>query len=575
MDPITEIRARVDILDLVRGYVEVKKVGRSYKALCPFHREKTPSFIISPEKQIAHCFGCGKGGDVFKFIMEVERVDFSEALHILADRAHIELKGMSPEKKDEKDKIYEVNQMAVEFFRRQLQEKGEVAQKYLEQRGFKAETLAEFNFGYAPDSFETTYQYLISKGFNKQEIVQAGLAVAKDVKTTEIYDRFRHRLVLPIRNLRGETVGFTARLLDAQAKEAKYINTPETPLFHKGELIFNLDRAKEEIKKQDAVIITEGNLDAVTAWEFGIGNVVCTSGTALGPMQVKLLKRFTENFLFCFDADEAGIQATKRNLEVCFAGDVSPRVVVLPEKMGKDPDECLRKDSASFKQALAGAVHYLDFYFAEIKGRLNPLFLENKKKITQELLPVFRKISNAVERDLALEKLAEFLQIRREPLIVELQKIKAENLEPKTETTPLVRNHSRAEILVGLLVEYPDLLKLTLEKISDLILTDDFLNRCLKELQAKNKLEDLTEEEEQKIKILGLMIEDKYGKFGQDALVQEVDRLIGGIQKETLLQKRQSLIEELKNCAEDTEKSRQILEEYSRLIRSGDKVTES
>ena len=303
---IEKIKERVDIVDLISSYLKLQKAGVNYKAKCPFHNEKTPSFSVSPERQVWHCFGCGKGGDQFTFVQEIEGADFPEALRILARRAGVELEHFDRSLQNEKTRLLEICELASTFFEKQLwhSNAGAKVLAYLKDRGVEESSVREFQLGYAPDSWDSLSAFLKSRGYGEQEIFNAGLSVKKE--TGGYYDRFRSRITFPVLDINGQTVGFTGRDFDSGKKEdreiklAKYVNTPQTLIYDKSRVIYGLDKAKTEIRKKDKCVVVEGNMDVILSRQAGAENVVASSGTALTEQHLKTIKRYTNNLALCF-----------------------------------------------------------------------------------------------------------------------------------------------------------------------------------------------------------------------------------------------------------------------------------
>ena len=317
-NPTEEIKKRLDIVDLLGEYIKLKQAGSNFKALCPFHNEKTPSFMISPEKQIWHCFGCSKGGDQFTFIQEMEGVEFPEALRILARRAGVQLTYHNPEFHNQKTRLLDLLRTISEYWHQILlkDDSAENIRKYLSDRKINSQTIEDFNFGYAKDSWDDAIKYLQAKDFSLKEINDAGISVAGD--RGKPYDRFRGRLIFPIRDVHGNVVGFTARKMQEEDKGGKYINSPQTAVYNKSSILYNLDLAKQEIKRLGYAILVEGNMDAVASYQAGTKNVIAVSGTALTLDQIDILKRYTINVMIAFDADVAGTNANLRGIDLAW-----------------------------------------------------------------------------------------------------------------------------------------------------------------------------------------------------------------------------------------------------------------
>ena len=431
-DQIEEIKRKIDIVQFINQYVPLKKTGRNFKALCPFHSEKTPSFIVSPERQIWHCFGaCNEGGDIFKFLMKIENIDFGEALRELAKRAGVKLTSYRPTAEEkQKQLLYEINHLAAEFYHYLLlnHKAGKIALNYILGRGITRESLERFKLGYAPNMWEGLQRFLVGKkGYRVEDLEKAGLVI-KSETGRGFYDRFRHRLMFPLKDHRGNICGFAGRVLDPQAKEAKYVNTPETLIYHKSDLLYGLYENKDEIKKADEVILVEGELDAISSWQVGVKNVVAIKGSALTPRQVQLLGRFTKNITFALDADIAGDQAARRGIEVAENFGMVMKVVEI--KGGKDPDEVAQKNPKLWQKIVLEAVPVYDYFIDSAFARFDSKTAEGKRKIGQELIPILAKITDRIVQ-------AHYIQVLGEKLGVEEEVIKEEIAKFNSSLSPL------------------------------------------------------------------------------------------------------------------------------------------
>ena len=430
MDQLEEIKRKIDIVELINSYTPLKKAGRNFKALCPFHSEKTPSFMVSPERQIWHCFGgCGEGGDIFKFLMKIENLDFSEAVRELAKKAGVELTQYRPsEGEKNKQLLYEINHLAAEFYHFLLTShpSGKKALDYILGRGIKKESLKLFKIGFAPDSWRSLQAYLVGKkGYKAQDLEKVGLIIK--TQRGDFYDRFRGRLMFPLKDYHGNVRGFAGRLLGSQVKEAKYVNSPETFIYHKSELLFGLSEAKEEIKKKDQVVLVEGELDMISSYQAGVKNALAIKGSALSEPQVKLISRFTQNLIFALDQDLAGDQAARRGIEIAEAGGTMIRVV--EGKEGKDPDEIAQKNPKLWRDLVQKAVPVYDYLLDSAFKRFDSKTIEGKRKISEEFILTLAKINNEIVRDHYVRQLANRLQAGEEAIIREIGKTKASQLE--------------------------------------------------------------------------------------------------------------------------------------------------
>lgn len=417
MDDVEKVKQKLDIVDIIGGYITLKKAGRNFKSPCPFHGEKTPSFVVSPERQIFHCFGCQKGGDIFTFLQDYENITFSEALKELAARAGVKLTA-TPARTDrerKQDLIYSLNHLSAQFYNYLLLSHpvGQHALRYLlEKRNMTVPLIKTFMLGYAPNN-DALVKYLIGKKkYKEEDLLLAGLAFQKG---RYVSDFFRERIIFPIIDHRGNTVAFSGRQLEENAAYGgKYVNTKETPVYIKGDTLFGLNLAKDGIKKDGKVIIVEGEFDVITAHKEGITNIVAVKGTALTENQIKLLKRFTQKFAFCFDTDLAGTQAQRRSISMIDNEGITATIIDLSRSSGelaepKDPDELLNENPVAFKKALKDDKNVYDFVIDSAVSGNDKNTAEGKKEILSKTLPFLANIQNEVIREHYLKKLADAL----------------------------------------------------------------------------------------------------------------------------------------------------------------------
>lgn len=443
-DQIEEIKQKVNIVGIVSDHVVLKKKGRNLVGLCPFHSEKTGSFMVSEELQIYKCFGCGAGGDVIKFLIEVEGLSFGEALEKLADKAGVRLVKKLAGDGDRKRELIEVHDLAMEYYHYLLTKHplGEEARKYLTGRGLNEKLWKTFKLGYALPEWDGLTKYLVGKKGKRSELlVAAGLAAESSGR---IYDRFRGRIVFPLLDIAGRVVGFSGRILPelAKAEDAKYINSPETEIYHKSKMLYGLTMARSEIKKKNRVVIVEGELDMISSFAAGVTETVAIKGSALTNEMMSVLSRLTRTFVLALDADLAGEAAMKRSIEDAERLDLSIKMVEIVG--GKDPDEIARKKPKEWREMVDKAVPVYEFFFAKSINRWGTDSVENIGKIVKEIVPYLAKIENSVIREVWTEKLAKKLGVNKQRVWEEIEKIKVGR--PTTEASLLkVGNNDEAK----------------------------------------------------------------------------------------------------------------------------------
>jgi len=481
---IDQVRDKTNIVEVIGHYLSLKRAGRNLKARCPFHHEKTASFMVSPAKQIFHCFGCGAGGNVFNFLMKYERVDFPEAVRSLAEKAGVDIPvstRASSETISMAQRLHQVNELAANFYKDNLlrHEQGKAPKEYLEKRGMHREIIEKFKIGYALKTWEGFTNFAKQKGVPSPILERSGLALKKNGGS--FYDRFRHRIMFPILDIKGKVRGFGGRILDEGGP--KYMNSPETPVYNKGSHLYGLNYAWEDIRKQNYAVIVEGYLDLLTPVQHGINNIVASLGTALTVDQVKLLKRFTDNLVVLFDSDQAGEQATLRSLDIIIQEDMRVKVVQLPK--GFDPDSFIHKyGKERFQSALNNAKDLFDYKLDLFSTRFDPGAVEGKAKIAGEILPTIAKIKNAILKTGYLKRLADGLSIDEASLRTELAKVKPDysyQYEAQTEIRQRVSGkaaRSAEKILAGLMIDNNAFISLVKENLG----TDDFKDPSIKKV---------------------------------------------------------------------------------------------
>ncbi len=519
---LEEIKNRLDIVDVISEYIDLKKTGQNYKSLCPFHPEKTPSFFVNPSKQIFHCFGCGKGGDIITFVMEYEKVSFSEAISILAKKAGLEFE---PSEKSfsyaSKEKLYEIYEQALHYYISQLKN-SEKAKQYLKSRGINEQTVEIFKIGYASEERNSLYNFLKEKGFDESLINSSGLV-------NNSYDFFRNRIIIPIQDLTGRVIGFGGRLIERAVELPKYINSPDTPIFKKGENLFGFWHAKQYIREKGYVIVVEGYMDVILCHQYGFKNTVAPLGTALTQEQLEKtkrilnnLKKFTNKILLIFDGDEAGILAAQRSLMSLFNGGFIVKIVLLPEK--EDPASFLQRyGEKAFKNYLSKALSPVDLIIKSYP----------QKKLNEGIrnfLNMLSYLKDLIYRDELLKELSEKTGINEITLREELKQIISNKTSKKERIDLKAYSGSKEEeILLRIVLSYPEKINYILEKVK----IEDFEIQSIRNIFLK--IQELQRNSEFSLNKLLIMLDEEEKAFiSKLIMTSEIDE--------------ESVIQNMKDC---------------------------
>lgn len=478
---LEDILSRVDIAEIISGYIPLKRAGRNFKANCPFHHEKTASFMVSPDRQIYHCFGCGKGGNAFRFLMDYERLGFIEAVETLAKKSGVILPEVKPQ--DVKalsfsTQLFKINELASAFYAQNLNlPAAALAKDYFLKRGINQESIKAFKLGFALDKWDGLIGYLKAKAVPLSLIEKAGLILAKE--NGGYYDRFRSRLIFPIFDIKSRVLGFGARVLDNSLP--KYINSPETPVYVKGKNLYGLNFAKDAIRDNDSVVIVEGYLDFLMPYQEGVKNIVASLGTALTTEQVRLLKRYTHNVVMVYDPDTAGELATLRSLDIFVEEGLNVKVVSLPQ--GFDPDLFVRKNGIeSFREKIVKAASLFDYKLNVLKLRHNINETEGKARLACEMLPTINKFEDAVLKSEYIRRLAEELQVQEAALWEEVKKLKLDKEKNYSQASPVKKEadiNPTEKLLIKLMLEETGLAKYIKENLEPEDFQDERASRIV------------------------------------------------------------------------------------------------
>ena len=565
MNHVEEIKNNLDIVEIISNYIDLNKSGSNFKARCPFHNEKTASFMVSREKQIFHCFGCDKGGDVISFIQEYEGVSFKEALKILAEKANIVLPEYSGERKENYSRIYEINKLATEFYQKKILENKVTSKKvleYLANRKISKESINKWQLGLSGENWDELYNFLINKKYNKEEILKAGL-ILKKRDGSGYLDRFRKRLMFPIFDTQGRIVAFTSRTLSGIAYNeedigGKYINSPQTVVFDKSKILYGWHLSKDAIRKKKYVIVVEGNMDVIAASQTKANNAIAVSGTSLTIDQIKLIKRYTDNIIFAFDGDNAGSRAVFRGISLGWQEEMNLKVLLLPK--GKDPADVIRGNDNNWYNALKKSIPVMDYYFQRILSGVDLSRSDHKKIAVQKILPIIKFLKNNIEQIHYLKILSNKLDI---PLnILEKDLNEAESfLDNKKHNNSIYNNkknkinRSIVEKILSIAFYKKDFLEILIVDIKLNMIMDPWKGLYEKVIIYYTKHQDLDNfidkeelsEEEKKIWIeLSLLGEKDNANINIDELKKNWILLIKKLKTDYFNNKREELIQKLK-----------------------------
>ncbi len=575
MDAVEEIKSRLNIEDVVSEYVQLKRAGRNFKGLSPFTSERTPSFMVSPEKGIWHDFSSGKGGNIFSFVMEMEGLEFKEALELLARKANVDLeqfrgtRGSGNAKV--KERLYEANEMACKFYQVQFSKNQTTLEYVFAKRKFTKETALAFRLGYSPNNGSALIDYLTKQGFTEKELTQAGLTARR--YRGGIQDMFRGRLMVPLADQQGRIIGFTARLLEDIPDAPKYLNTPQTLLYDKSRHVYGLHLAKDSLRRDGSAVLVEGNLDVIASHQVGVKNVVATAGTALTEQHLKTISRFTGDLRLAFDQDKAGIAATERAIPIASKVGVKLNIISIPE--GKDPDELIKKDPKLWEQAIAKPDYALDWLIGQYQQRLDLDKAHDKREFSDVMITVIRQLTDTVEQDHFVRKVAKILSVAPEELTSKL------NETPSQRATRKQNTRQPVEI---------DKYALDLKKIQDKIMALGLMRPGIRGDLAGIKSEFLPEEQAQTlfdylklhpefdgtlkgvkelkkiteyVKIVSLQYEDLYQDQDDVELKQELKRQMNSLIKQYVKTKNAEISYQLEQAG--GEYSSEILQQVNQL----------
>ncbi len=591
---VPTIKERLNIVDVLSSYITVEGSGKNFKAKCPFHNEKTPSFYISPERNSYYCFGCGAKGDIFSFVEHFEGTDFLGALKILASRAGVQLEDFSKsrESKDEIDRLYDCMEEATKFFQSELLKNPE-ARLYLINRGVNDESIENFRIGYVPNTWRSASDYLLKKGFSKTELENVGLIKTKEIAKSatggspdsqsefrSFYDRFRGRIMFPISDSSGRVIAFSGRIFGRpDEEEAKYLNSPDTKLFNKSNVLFGIDRAKNAIRTRGYSIIVEGQLDLVLSHQSGFTNTVATSGTALADAvntadsrvnNLGLLRRLSPNIIFAFDGDNAGVRACGRGAMIALGLDMQVKVALLPT--GEDPADIIKKDSENWKNIIKNSVNIITFYLSRINDETTDLRTRGRK-VREVIFPYLAMIKSSIELDAYIQEIAKATGINQKAINEDFQdflKVHTPRLEVKEVVNQVKKDESvpRKIILLKRLFGIYNWQKENKE-IYNLV---DKFSKSINEVFGENYFEDMYSDHKDEADSLSFEVEMWYG--GKiDTLSKDVVELLLNTEEELIKERLVIISSKINNSPDSLPKD--LIKEYQILTQKMEYIKNS
>lgn len=584
---VDQIKSRLDIADVIGSYIKLDKAGGNFKACCPFHNEKTPSFYVSPGKGVWHCFGCGVGGDIFSFVMEIEKVEFIEALKTLAKKAGVELIREDPRIRSEKSRLFSIMEEAKNFYKSELFKNNNVLNYLVKERELAKETIKEFEIGFAPDGWRNIYDFLRGENYSDSEIEKAGLIIQnpKSAGRNPYYDRFRNRIMFPINDQSGRIVAFGGRIFDFSyssrgaehlalaepniSKPAKYINSPQTLLYDKSKILYNFDKAKLDIARKDCCVIAEGYMDAIVSYAAGAYNTVAVSGTALTKDHLNLISRLTKKVITCFDSDDAGITATGRSLGLLISSGFEIKIAKLNEK---DPADFINKNGKeAWFETLKNSLHIIDFYLKHIEEKWGSDKKEVINRIQKIVFPYLVYIQSEMEKSFWIKKIAALAELKEEAVWNELARFKSkiprkENIgtastvnENKTRTEHLEKRILYVLAYINSKDPISEEVKEILQKKEDIFSEDfrKFLDFFLRESA-------ITEEEKVRLDTLALEAEFFYNCEIEE-IIKELKVLLNELSKEPIKRELENLTLEIKKLETGDLNKEQIAEKINKF----------
>lgn len=571
-----KVKEQTDIVEVVSEYVNLKRTGKNYQGLCPFHQENTPSFTVNPDNQFFYCFGCGEGGDIFNFIMEIENITFYESLRLLAKKNNMEMpnsNGYSKEYNKKREKIFEIHQLAAKFYNYLLLNKqiGNDAYKYLSNRGYTEKDIQRYHLGYAPDTWHSLYNFLSKRDYDNKIMNESGLIGNKN---GNYYDKFRGRIMFPIFNSQGEVIAFGGRRINDDSNSPKYYNSPETLIFHKSKNLYGLNWAKKGFRETNSAIIMEGYTDVITAHKYGLNNAVASLGTALTAEQAKILKRYIDTVYIAFDPDFAGEKATLKGLDILKKADLNVRVIELPD--GEDPDDFIKQEGAKkFEELMNNSYNLIEFKIRRVVNENESYNINQRISRSKKVLNIISQIEDPIEQDVYLNKTAEILNIDKNAMKEALNSFNQKNKQENADENRINESGSQKNIdklnyqdlLLKTLIDNPDRIEIIQNEIKPEYLNGIYKKafRLIVEKGFDIKKMNIEEEIEDKDLLEYFMILTV--KERQKVSEDKFEALIEMVQNDYKKRAKKEVFDRLKDVKQSKFEINNLLRDYFKILK--------
>ena len=583
-DHVEQVKSRLNIVEVISGYLTLQRAGVNWKARCPFHNEKTPSFFVSPERQSWHCFGCNKGGDMFSFVQEIDGIEFPEALRSLASRAGVQLPEWRPEKSGERDRrqaLLATTELASKFFEKQLWhgKLGQAALKYLRERNITDDTIRAWRIGWAPNDWRAMTDFLKKAGIPQADIVGAGIAIEKNGRA---YDRFRSRIIFPIADANSQVIGFSGRAFGAEIATAmpagrqgdepaaKYVNTPQTAIYDKGKTLFGLDKARIAIRQAKRAVLVEGNVDAILSWQAGIQNTIAVSGTALTQDHLKILSRYANDIDMCFDTDSAGQVATRRSIAMALSEGFNVHVIAIDDPKAKDPADYVSAHGSKWAKLVSESKPAMEYFYSKAVAEFNPASAESKKKSLAMLAPFIKRIESRVERSHWVSALASLVRTDAKLVQADLATIEDEFAGMTNATTKQAQSPQQVsphDLLDSLNMEILSLVVRNPSCVPQVVAIKELLDPRIASIIANpSEIQNPSDENKLLVNAAAIRAGELWGDAKPEEINQAIETIISRFSARDIIAQRDQIHREIQQAelSKDPEKVKTLLATFQK-----------